>query len=338
MPVSLKDVATLAGVSIKTVSNVVNDYPYVSTLTRARVKAAIEHLGYLPNLTARNLRTRRTGMLALAIPQLDNAYFAELVRDVVDVARGHGYTVLVDNTDGDPGREREVLESVGTRLVDGIIFSPLGLSPRELAGYPGSTPLVMLGERVSRWSADHVGADSVAMACAAVSHLISLGRTRIAAVGHQPRRWASTSRQRLAGYRKTLRAAGLDIDPRLIVPTPMYFRRHGVEAADALLALDSPPDAIFCFNDPLALGVLRRLHELGVRVPDDIAVVGVDDIEDGRYSVPTLTTVAPDKRVIATRAVGLVLERVSGEVDGPPREVVVEHHLRIRESTGAGSR
>ena len=105
MPVSLKDVATLAGVSIKTVSNVVNDYPYVSTLTRARVKAAIEHLGYLPNLTARNLRTRRTGMLALAIPQLDNPYFAELAREVVDAARGHGYTVLVDKTDGDRARE-----------------------------------------------------------------------------------------------------------------------------------------------------------------------------------------------------------------------------------------
>src|SRR6266536_5913387 len=119
MAVSLKDVATLAGVSIKTVSNVVNDYPYVSAPTRARVKAAIEHLGYRPNLTARNLRTRRTGMLALAIPQLDNAYFAELARDVVDVAREHGYTVLVDNTAGDPGREREALESVGTRLVDG---------------------------------------------------------------------------------------------------------------------------------------------------------------------------------------------------------------------------
>src|ERR1700716_95414 len=151
MPVSLKDGATLAGVSIKTVSNVVNDYPYVSTLTRARVKAAIEHLGYLPNLTARNLRTRRTGMLALAIPQLDNPCFAELARDVVDVARERGYTVLVDKTDGARSREREVLESVGTRLVDGIIFGPLGLSPAELAGYPGTTPLVLLGERMTRW-------------------------------------------------------------------------------------------------------------------------------------------------------------------------------------------
>jgi LacI family repressor for deo operon, udp, cdd, tsx, nupC, and nupG len=338
MPASLKDVATLAGVSIKTVSNVVNDYPYVSTLTRARVKAAIEQLGYRPNLTARNLRTRRTGVLALAIPQLDNAYFAELARDIVDVAREHGYTVLVDNTDGDLGREREVLESVGTRLMDGIIFSPLGLSPRELAGYPGTTPLVMLGERMSRWSADHVGADSVAMACTAVEHLISVGRRRIAAIGHQPQRWASTSRQRLAGYRRTLRAAGLEPDPALVIPTPRYFRHYGVAAADALLALDSRPDAIFCFNDQLALGVLRRLHELGVRVPDDIAVVGVDDIEDGRFSVPTLTTVAPDKRVIAARAVGLVLERVNGGFAGPPREVVVDHHLRIRESTGAGSR
>jgi LacI family repressor for deo operon, udp, cdd, tsx, nupC, and nupG len=334
MAVSLKDVATLAGVSIKTVSNVVNDYPYVSTLTRARVKAAIEHLGYRPNLAARNLRTRRTGMLALAIPQLDNAYFAELARDVVDVARDNGYTVLIDRTDGDSTQERELLDSIGAR-VDGIIFGPLALSPRELAAYPGKTPLVLLGERVSRWSADHVGADSVAMASCAVQHLISLGRQRIAAVGHQPQRWASTSRQRLAGYRKTLRAAGLPTDPRWVVPTPTHFRRHGVDAANTLLALENPPDAIFCFNDPLALGVLRRLHEVGVRVPDDIAVVGVDDIEDGRFSVPTLTTVAPDKREIAARAVGLVLERINDESDEPPREVVVEHHLRIRESTGS---
>lgn len=335
---SLKDVATLAGVSIKTVSNVVNDYPYVSTRTRARVQAAIQQLGYRPNLTARNLRTRRTGMLALAIPQLDNAYFAELARDVVDVARERGYTVLIDKTDGDPGREREVLESVGTRLVDGIILNPIGLAPGELAGYPGTTPLVLLGERRVRWSADHVGADSVAMACAATSHLVSVGRTRIAAVGHQPQKWASTSRQRLAGYKRTLKAAGLPVEPKLVVPTPMLFRRHGVEAADALLALGNPPDAIFCFNDPLALGVIRRLHERGVRIPDDIAVVGVDDIEEGRFSVPTLTTVAPDKRVIAERAVSMVLERVLGEADGPPREVVVEHRLRIRESSSGGSR
>jgi LacI family transcriptional regulator, repressor for deo operon, udp, cdd, tsx, nupC, and nupG len=335
--VSLKDVATLAGVSIKTVSNVVNEYRYVSIRTRARVQAAIDQLGYRPNLTARNLRTMRTGMLALAIPQLDNAYFAELARDVVDAARDRGYTVLIDKTDGDPGREREVLESVGTRLVDGVILAPIGLAPEELAGCPGATPLVLLGERRVRWSADHVGADSVAMACAATGHLISVGRSRIAAVGHQPQRWASTSRQRLAGYKRTLRAAGLPVETRLVVPTPMLFRRHGVEAADVLLALENPPDAIFCFNDPLALGVIRRLHERGVRVPDDIAVVGVDDVEEGRFSVPTLTTVAPDKRVIAERAVSMVLERISGSVSAPPREVVVEHRLRIRESSGGGS-
>lgn len=330
----MKDVATLAEVSIKTVSNVVNDYPYVSPVTRARVKAAIEQLGYRPNLTARHLRTQRTGMLALALPQLDNPYFAELAREIIDIARDRGYTVLADQTDGDRRREREVLDTIGTHLVDGIIFSPLGLNLRELSDRPATTPLVLLGERLARWPADHVGADSMAMGREATEHLISLGRQRIAVVGRQPQRWASSSRQRLIGYRQALRAAGRDIDDRMIIPATLFLRPRGAEAVDALLALPKSPDAIFCFNDPLALGVLRRLYERGVKVPDDIAVIGVDNIEDGRYSVPSLTTISPDKHQIARVAVELTLRRITGEETGPPRQIVVEHHLSVRESTG----
>lgn len=333
MGTSLKDVAKLAGVSPKTVSNVVNGYAHVTEQTRVRVQEAIAALNYRPNLSARNLRKGRTGVIALALPELDAPYFAELARFVIRAAEEHSRTVLIDQTDGLASRERLVTEGPRAHLVDGLIFSPLALGRAELAVRDDATPIVLLGERVDHGPADHVAIDNVAAAYTATRHLISLGRRRVAAIGDQRRIASRTAALRLEGYTRALGEAGLPADDRLICSTASYHRADGARAMARLLDLDQPPDAVVCFNDLLALGAIRTLHERGRRIPADVAVVGIDDIEDGRFATPTLTTISPDKDQIARMAVSLLLSRIEGSGERPPREVVADFTLKVREST-----
>jgi DNA-binding LacI/PurR family transcriptional regulator len=330
---SLKDVARIAGVSIKTVSNVVNGAAHVSDRTRARVEAALAELNYRPNVSARNLRRSRSGIIALALPELDAPYFSELARFVIRAAEEHSWTVLIDQTDGLPARERLVTEGLRAHLIDGLIFSPLALGREELADRRDDTPLVLLGERVEHGPADHVAIDNVAAALAATQHLIGLGRRRIAAIGYQPDVRSLTAALRMEGYLAALADAGLPRDERLVTPVESYRRAEGAAAMARLLDLAEPPDAVFCFNDLLALGALRTLHERGRRIPEDVAVVGFDDIEDGRFSNPTLTTVSPDKERIARLAVSMLRSRMDGDGQIPPREVRAPFTLVAREST-----
>ncbi|KWV31003.1 LacI family DNA-binding transcriptional regulator [Micromonospora rifamycinica] len=330
---TLKDVAERAGVSVKTVSNVVNGYQHVRPDTRARVEAAIAELRYRPNLSARNLRKGRTGVIALAVPELDIPYFAELARHVVAAAADHGWTVLIDQTGGGPERERVAAAGIGDHMIDGLIFSPLSLTADDLTGLDGM-PMVLLGERADHGTADHVVIDNVTAAQEMTAHLIGLGRRRIAAVGAQHTPEGAGARLRLAGYTAALTEAGIGYDERLVAATPAWHRADGAAATRHLLASGARPDAVFCFNDTLALGALRALHEAGLRIPADVAVAGFDDIEDGRFSVPTLTTVAPDKERIARLAVDLLAGRLAGDRDAPARELTAPHRLTPRESTG----
>ncbi|MFE9954661.1 LacI family DNA-binding transcriptional regulator [Micromonospora sp. NPDC005299] len=327
----LKDVAERAGVSVKTVSNVVNGYQHVRADTRARVEAAIVELNYRPNLSARNLRKGRTGVIALAVPELDIPYFAELARHVVVAAAEHGWTVLIDQTGGGPEQERKVASGIGDHMIDGLIFSPLALTADDLAGLDGM-PMVLLGERVDHGPADHVVIDNVAAAREITAHLVGLGRRRIAAIGSQRTPEGASARLRLTGYTAALAEAGIAYDDRLVASAPAWHRADGAAAMRHLLSTGVRPDAVFCFNDTLALGALRALHEAGLRVPDDVAVAGFDDIEDGRFSIPTLSTVAPDKERIARLAVELLAGRLTGDPEAPPRELVAPHRLALRES------
>lgn len=331
--IGLKDVAALAGVSPKTVSNVVNGYVHVSEDTRARVQQALDQLNYRPNVSARNLRNGRTGLIALVVPELDLPYFAELARSVIRAAEPHGWTVLIDQTDGVAAREQVALDGIGGHLLDGVIFSPIATGADELAARRDTTPLVLLGERVSDGPLDHVAIDNVAAAAAATGHLLASGRNRVAAVGVQEAVVARTARLRLRGYREALAAAGLAEDRSLLVPVEAYHRADGAGAVHQLLDAGHRPDALFCFNDLLALGALRALLERGVRVPDDVAVVGWDDIEDGRYSTPSLSTVRPDKSQIAELAVSLLASRLGAAAGGPPREEIAAFDLMVRESS-----
>jgi DNA-binding LacI/PurR family transcriptional regulator len=330
---TLRDVAKRANVSIRTVSNVVNGYAPVSDELRARVQAALDELDYRPNLIARNLKQGRTGMIALVVPELDVPYFAELAREVITAARARGYVVMVDQTDGDGDRERELLgrDSRAT-MFDGLILSPLSVTAEELRARGNRVPIVLLGEHIFNGSFHHVAIDNVAAAREATTHLLGLGRRRVAAIGDQPYATGETAQLRTAGYRQALARAGVEADDRLIVSTPHFHRRLGAEAMESLLALPEPPDAVLCYNDLLALGAIRALTRAGRRIPDDVAVVGIDDIEEGQYSTPSLTTIAPDKGEIARQAVNTLLDTITGAA-GTPTEIVVPHHLIIREST-----
>ncbi|SEH00705.1 DNA-binding transcriptional regulator, LacI/PurR family [Nonomuraea solani] len=336
--VTQRDVARRAGVSVRTVSNVVNNFAYVSEETRAQVQRALDELDYRPNLAARSLNRGRSNLLALVLP-LDVPYFTELAAHVVDQAEERGYTVLLDRTEGSAERERQILmRRDRSALFDGFIFSPLGLTEDELRSWAGDCPAVMLGE-VQVEGVDHVAIDDTAAAKAATEHLISLGRTRIAAIGvpHRPKASAgrparATAAHRSAGYEQALTEAGLPIRPELTVRVRRYQRQDGRDAMERLLDLAEPPDAVFCYNDLLALGAMRAVLARGLRVPQDVAVAGFDGIDEGRFATPPLTTVVPDKARIAELAVTRLLERVEGD-KSPAVQLEAPWRLMIDEST-----
>ncbi len=337
MPVTMHDVAAHAGVSVKTVSNVVNRYPHIRPETRERVEQAIEALGYRVNITARNLRTRRTGMITLAVPELSLAYFAELADMVIRAADARGYTVLIEQTSASRQREVDVLRGRQQRVTDGLIFSPLELGQDDIELFDVPFPLVVLGERVFDAPADHVTMNNVEAARAATQHLIDLGRRRIAVVGAHPGEVVGSAALRMRGYEQALADAGIPFDPALVGEAGAWHRQTGAEAMRGLLDAGVELDAVFALNDAMALGALHTLHARRLDVPGDVALMGFDDVDDVRYSVPTITSVAPGREQIASAAVELVLERIEAEGSGvvvPFRRVVPDSSIVGRESTG----
>jgi DNA-binding LacI/PurR family transcriptional regulator len=326
-----REVAQAANVSVRTVSNVVNGFASVAPQTRERVLRVIDELGYRPSQIARILKRGRSGLIALILPELDTPYFAELTRAFVELGAAHGLTVVIDQTDGDAARELELINQTdhGT-LFDGVVVSPLGLAPEDLSDVSADRPVVFLGEDTHA-GFDQVRIDNLAAARDATAHLIAQGRTRIAAIGAERRRPASST-IRLAGYRQALEEAGIEFDPRLVGYVDSFRRPAGAAAMSRLLDSQVAPDAVFCFSDPLALGAMRTLHDRGVRVPEDIALVGFDDIEDGHFSFPSLSSVSPDKFFIASRALELLIARLEGTA-AVPAEHLAPYRIVVRESS-----
>jgi len=334
MPVTMHDVAQRAGVSVKTVSNVVNGYPYLRPSTKERVEAAIAELGYQLNVSARNLRQGRTGMIGLAVPELSQPYFAELADMVMQASEERGVTVLIEQTGAERDRELEVLHGARRRMTDGLIFSPLALGEDDRDELAVDYPLVLLGERIFHGPTDHVTMANEGGGHAATAYLLGLGRRRIAVLGTHPGEPLGSSPLRLAGYERALREAGIELDPALLVPGDPWHRSVGADCMERLLAAGTPFDAVFALNDAMALGALRVLSARGLRVPEDVAVIGFDDVDDARYSTPSLSSVAPGRADIARTAVELVVARIA-EPGGtrPFVEHVAAFHVVEREST-----
>jgi len=334
----MHDVAALAGVSLKTVSNVVNDYPHIKPETRQRVVDAIETLGYRPNLTARGLRSGRTGVISLIIPDLRNAYFAELADSVMRAADAKGLSVIIEQSGADRARELEVLRGSRMQMVDGVLYSALALGEEDAHLLNSiTTPMVLLGERIFHGPTDHVTMHNTEGARAATAHLISLGRTRIAVVGAHRGEVIGSAGLRLAGYREALAEAGLDYDDRLVGEVGGWYRSGGAEAMRLLLDSGAEFDGLVAFNDSMALGAMRVMQEAGLRIPQDVAVIGYDDIDETRYTLPTLSTIDPGRDEIAEVAVRFLLERIANPAAPiEPREHLAAYRLVQRESTTLG--
>ncbi|MDR7384793.1 LacI family DNA-binding transcriptional regulator [Promicromonospora iranensis] len=330
--VTLQDVADRAGVSMKTVSNVVRGYRHVSPGMRERVQAAIDALGYRPNRTGRSLATGRSSMLGLAFPDLRRPYFAELAHVFARVAEARGYRLLLAETGATADGERSVLHDREAGIMDGMVMQPQALAARDLDAVRHGMPIVFLGEDPQPAGADQVAIDNVAAAREAVGHLVRLGRRRIGFLGHEADHLSWTSTLRIEGYHAALDDAVLPADPALLVP-----RRQDGDARDAEEALSAALDAgleldgLLCRDDLAAIGALRALRRHGLDVPADVAVIGWDAIELGASTAPSLTSVAPDTRALAERALDLLLDRLDG-LDEPGRHVTVGHTILFRES------
>jgi DNA-binding LacI/PurR family transcriptional regulator len=333
-PATIYDVAKVAGVSHQTVSRLLLGYQGIRPETRQRVLGAIEQLDYRTNIAARNLRNGRTGMISLAIPSLDQPYFAELAQAIMRAARPYGLTVFVETTDGIRERELQVISGARGNFVDGVIYVPLALSYSDISELNIEFPLVLIGDRVLHSRFDHVTLPNFEGAKAAVNHLLSLGRRRIAAIGVEEASDFGASTPRLNGYRAALEEAGIAVDPDLLISGGDWIRPEGVAGVERLLASHTPFDAVFGFNDALALGALRALQSAGLRVPEDVAVIGFDDTQDALYVTPTLTSVAPGRDELAVAAVQMLNRRLTGAPAGDqPGELVPTFTMAIREST-----
>jgi DNA-binding LacI/PurR family transcriptional regulator len=332
MAATMRDVAALANVSQRTVSNVVNDYVHVKPETRERVQRAIDLLKYRPSPAARNLRGGRTGLVALAVPEIAAPYFAELADLVQDRASARGLTLLIDQTGGTRERELLVLDGYHRKAIDGLILSPLAITADDLERRELDIPTVLLGESVTVTNILHVSIDNVAAARSAVRHLLASGRRRVAAIGAVPSfETVSPAQRRTEGYLKEMHSAGHADASSLAFATREWSLAEGYRVASDIIRQERGIDALFCFNDVLAIGAIKALTDLGLRVPTDVAVMGWDDIAEASYVTPSLTTITPNKADIARIAVDSLLDRLSGQ-DQETTEITTTYTISVRDS------
>jgi LacI family transcriptional regulator len=330
------DVARLAQVSQAAVSYVLNDSPGVvlTPETRQRVLEAASTLGYVPNRAARALRTSRTMTVACIIPDITNPYYPWLERGVQDVAETHGYGLVVYNTDGDAEKERRALHSAREGRVDGLIMTPFHVNAETMADVTGAgVQVVLLAQATTAWNAqgiDTVSIDNVAAARAAVNHLLDLGHSRVAMVagitGTPPRE------NRVLGYRKALAEHHIRPEEQLI-RAGEFTERGGYEGTRELLRMRPLPTAIFAANDLMAIGAMQALREAGLAIPDDIALVGFDNIAAASLVHPALTTIDQFPQPLGRRAAEMLFARLEGFETGSAIHSDAQFELVVREST-----
>ncbi len=326
---TIYDVARRAGVSAATVSRVLNGHPTVDPALAARVQTAAEELAYRPNAVARNLRRATTTLWAVIISDIDNPFFTSLVRGVEDVAQPAGYSVVLCNSDEDPAKEARYVAAVLAEKIAGVIISPTRQPENTKQLLQAGTPIVTIDRVVPGASADAVLVDNERGAAEATAHLIEAGWQRIACITGPAE--LSTASQRLRGYQRALRAAGRSYDPEFVRYAD--FRELGGYAAMGSL-LDGPvlPDAVFVANNMMTMGALECLTDRGLQVPEDLAVVGFDDLPWAHLVRPRLSTVAQPTYELGRTAASLLLDRIATPAR-PPSSVVLSTELHVRQSS-----
>jgi len=333
MPTTLEDIARALNVSKMTVSRAINNHPEISRDTRARILAVAQKMNYRPNQFARALTTNRSFLVGIVVPDLMHSYFSEICRGVESHARSAGYQNLICSTDEEPQKEMAEIEALLSRT-DGLIVAS-ALSEKEIKFYRqllrDGARIVLIDRLLEGLKCSAVITDDVQVGVLATKHLIQLGHQKI---GHLRGTNASTSLKRFQGYQQALADAGLR-SPASIVRDCGFTESDGYSAMKSWVQEGNIPPAVFAANDPAAIGAMSALYDSGIRVPDDVAIVGAGSIHYGDMLRVPLTTVGWSTIEMGQTAAKLLLEAISGENDLKSRKVIVKPELVIRESCGA---
>jgi len=330
---SLKSVAELAGVSIATVSRVLNGDPVVKAETKIAVEKAIKSTGYHPNRVAQRLRsTSRSGkLIGLVIPDIQNPFYVDVIRGIEETAYAHSSAVLIGNFSQDPEKEKLYINILRSESVDGFIVAPHnGKDPFVTALIEEKHAVVCIDRGLTDFNTDLVKSDNERGAFNAIEHLIKLGHRRIAHITGNPS--IPTTHERIAGYVAALKKYAIPVDESLICGRASDFK-SGVDLTAQLLDLPSPPDAIFTANNLLTLGSLEKIHERGLKIPDDIAIVGFDDMYWAASLNPPLTAVRQHGVEIGKRAIELLYQRIE-DPTRLPANLIISADLIVRQSCG----
>jgi LacI family transcriptional regulator len=331
---TISEVAQKAGVSPTTVSHVINKTRFVSDEKRERVEQAIAEMNYRPNALARSLRNGTTRSLGLILPDSANPFFAEVARSIENAAFGAGYSVILCNSENDLKKETLYLDVLSKKQVDGVIFVMTGEGSNSLKNLVEmQIPTVIMDRDLLGSELDVVLADSHQGGFMATEHLISLGHKRIGCIAGPA--IINQSSRRFAGYKQALQDACLRIEPDLIM-NGNFHPDSGWELGREMLSLPNTPTAIFACNDLMAIGVLRAATELGLRIPDDLALVGYDDIELSSYTNPPLTTIKQPTADMGLTALKFLLGRIT-DPQSVRQNAVLPVSLVVRGSCGAKS-
>ena len=335
--VTMRDVAAEAGVSPMTVSNALTGRRPVSDATRRRVLETVDRLGYTVNVAARSLRQGRTGVVGVAVPTLDSHYYGQLSHRLVRAFGAAGLATVVEETGASRSGELAAFRDSRRSACDGLVIAALGLSEQDFRALSGDVPIVVLGEQELHHAVDHVSMANVEGAAAATRLLIERGCRRLAVVGAPPlERLDEVELQE--GQAFLLRARGfLDVARATegVTATAAYHgatQEGGAACVEELLARGERPDGVFCVTDTLAFGALRSLADHRLGVPDDVLVVGFDDVADARWLVPSLSTVAPDLDELVRHTVRLLLRRIA-DPGAAPEDRTVSFRVVERETT-----
>ena len=328
----MKDVAAVAGVSIGTVSNVLNRPHLVSEATRLRVQAAIVELGFVRNETARQLRAGSSRTIAYVVLDAANPFFNDVSRGVEDIARDEGMVVYLCNSNQDGGREREYLERLREQRVQGVLITPIDSNAERIAEMSGGMPVVLVDCHAWDDTQCSVAVDDVLGGELALDHLLETGHERIAFVGGPMS--VQQVRDRHQGARNALERSSRKAE-LVVVDTEALVVAEGRRAGERLVAMsdDERPTAAFCANDLLALGLLQAMWRFGLSVPGDLAVVGYDDIEFAEAAAVPLTSVRQPRELLGRTAARLLLEEASDEVVHSHQQVRFSPELVVRAST-----
>jgi LacI family transcriptional regulator len=330
--VTIKDVARAAGVSITTVSHTINGTRRVSEELSARVMQAMEELEYRPNVLARSLRVGQTKTIGLIIPDNSNLFFAEIARAIEDTGYQNGYSVILCNSDGQAEKQQRYIHTLVDKQVDGIVFISSGETPVDLQYVTDNNIEVVVVDREAPYvSADVVLVDNELAGYQATRHLIELGHRYIACVSVPPD--LNPIARRVDGYRRAMHEAGIELPPDYQVGGDTQIE-SGERAANRLLHLEPRPSAVFVCNDMMAIGAMRAARLIGVRIPEDLSIVGFDDIALARAMCPALTTMSQPIAEMARVATELLIRRMQGDLRTAERQrIVLTAQLVMRESS-----